>query len=226
MAADNLEPRTSNLEPAADARLLIAASEADANLFYATRFLAPDAFVFLWHGEEKILLMSDLELDRARSQAAVDKVFPIRAYEERAKRPGVERPTLVDALHELLKERSVRSVLVPGSFPIQHGDALRERGIHVQVKREPFWEERLVKSPVEVKAIADALRRTEAALDAAIAAIRRADVREGVLWWRGAVLTSEAVRRLIAGYLLESGLMAAHTIVAGGGDACDPHNEG
>lgn len=217
----DLEHRTT-----ADARLIIAASEADANLFYATRFLAPDAFVFLWHGTEKILLMSDLELDRARSQAAVDKVLPIRAYEERAKRPGVERPTVVDALHELLRERSVQSVLVPGSFPIQHGDALRERGIQVQVKREPFWEERLVKTPAEVKAIADALRRTEAALDAAIAAIREADVREGVLWWRGEILTSEVVRRLITVNLLESGLIAAHTIVAGGADACDPHNEG
>lgn len=226
MAAVNIEPRTPNLEPVTDARLIIAASEADANLFYATRFLAPDPFVLLWHGGEKILLMSDLELDRARSQAAVDTVLPIREYETRAKRPGLERPTLVDTLYELLTERKIRSVLVPGSFPIEHGDALRERGIQVQVKREPFFEERLVKSPAEVKAITDAMRRTEAAMDAAIVAIREADVREGVLWWHGAVLTSEAVKRLIARVLLESGLIAAHTIVACGQDACDPHNEG
>src|SRR5574341_940564 len=152
MPGVNLEPRTSNLEPATDARLIVAASESDANLFYATRFLAPDPFVFLWHGDEKILMMSDLELDRARSQAAVDRVLPTREYEERAKRTGVERPGVLDALHELLKERDVRSVLVPGNLPIEHGDGLREQGIHVQVKREPFFEERLVKSPAEVKA--------------------------------------------------------------------------
>ena len=217
----DLEHRT-----AADARLIIGASEAEANLFYATRFLAPDPFVFLWHRAEKILLMSDLELDRARSQAAVDKVLPIREYEERAKRPGVERPTVVDALHELLKERTIRSLLVPGSFPIEHGDGLRDRGIQVLVKREPFLEERLVKSPAEVKAITDAMRRTEAAMDAAIAAIREAEVRDGVLWWHGVVLTSEVIKRLIAGDLLDGGLIAAHTIVACGTDACDPHNEG
>ena len=44
----NLEPRSAIVEPSAvDARLIIAASETDANLFYATRFLAPDAFVFV-----------------------------------------------------------------------------------------------------------------------------------------------------------------------------------
>ena len=52
-------------EGTAEARLIIAASEADANLFYATRFLAPDPFVYLRHGQETILLVSDLELDRA-----------------------------------------------------------------------------------------------------------------------------------------------------------------
>lgn len=228
MAADNVEPQTSHLEPRpeADARLIIAASEADANLFYATRFLAPDPFVFLWHGAEKILLMSDLERDRARAQAAVDAVLPIRTYEERARQSGVERPGMLDALQELLKERRISRLLVPGSFPIEQGDGLRERGFRLQVKREPFFEERVVKSPAEVEAITQALRKTERAMDVAIGAIREAEVRDGALWWRGEVLTSEGLKRLIARELLDAGLVALHTIVACGEDACDPHDEG
>ena len=58
-----------------EALLLIACSEADSNLYYATRFLAPDPFVFLQVGTRKILLMSDLEIDRARAQARVDEVL-------------------------------------------------------------------------------------------------------------------------------------------------------
>ena len=146
----------------AEARLIIAASEADANLFYATRFLAPDPFVFLWHGDTKILLMSDLELDRARTQAAVDSVLPMRQYEERAKASGIERPTQADALWELLQDRQVKSALVPGDFPVEHADRLRQRGVTLVVKSEPFFEERLVKSPAEVQAITAALRHTEA----------------------------------------------------------------
>lgn len=210
----------------ADARLIIAASEADANLFYATRFLAPDPFVFLWHGREKILLMPDLELDRARVQAAVDSVLAIREYEDRARASGIERPTITDALWELLKERQVRSLLVPGSFPVEHADRLRGQGLTLHAKSEPFFEERLVKSPEEVQAIADAMRHAEAAMDAAIQAIHEAEPREGVLWWRGEVLTAEAVKRLIARQLLEDGLIAQHTIVACGEHACAPHNEG
>jgi Xaa-Pro aminopeptidase len=222
----NLERQTLNLEPRTDANLIIAASEADANLYYATRFLAPDPFVFLGHGAEKILLISDLELNRARAQAAVDSVLAIREYENRVKAAGTERPTVTDALFELLKERRVRSLLVPGSFPIEHADRLRGRGITIHVKSEPFFEERLVKLPREVQAIAEAMRRAEDAMHAAISAIRQAEMRDGVLWWHGEVLTAEVIKRLITRQLLDEGLIAQHTIVACGENGCDPHNEG
>jgi Xaa-Pro aminopeptidase len=229
-ATANRQPRTGNRQPAtanrASARLIIAASEADANLYYLTRFRAPDAFVFVSIGDEKILLMSDLEVDRARAQAQVDTVLRIRAYEDRAKAAGVARPRLIDAVSAFLEERGVRAVVVPGSFPIEHGDALRACGVEVQVRREPFVEERLVKTPAEVGYMAAAMRRTEAALDAAIDAIREADVVDGVLHWQGKVLTSEALKRLIAVRLLDDGMLAQHTIVACGDDACDPHNGG
>ena len=224
----NLEPRSAIVEPSAvDARLIIAASETDANLFYATRFLAPDAFVFvLTPTGEKVLLMSDLEVDRARAQAAVDTVLPIRHFEERAKASGVERPGILDSVCAFLAEREIRTVRVPGSFPIEYGDGLRERGVAVQVRREPFFEERLLKTADEVEAISRAMQRTEAAMDAAIGAIREAEVRDGVLWWRGTTLTAERVRRLISMTLIEDGLLAQHTIVACGEAGCDPHNEG
>jgi Xaa-Pro aminopeptidase len=225
MSSQSLGPGTSDPGPP-QARLIIAASESDANLYYATHFRAPDAFVFVWTRDDKILLMSDLEVDRARAQARVDTVLPIRTYEERAKASGIERPTVVDAVCAFFAERGIQRVVVPGGFPIEHGDALRARGIEVQVRREPFLEERLVKTPAEVEYIAKAMRGTEAALDAAIGAIREADVVEGELRWQGKVLTSEALKRLIATNLLDVGLLAQHTIAACGDAACDPHNEG
>jgi len=213
-------------EGTAEARLIIAASEADANLFYATRFLAPDPSVYLRHGQETILLVSDLELDRARAQAEVGQVLPLRAYEERARQAGVEQPGVVDALTELLRERQVCSLLVPGSFPLEHADKLRARGLTVTARPEPFFEARLCKSPAEIAAIQEAMRRTEAALDLAIRTIGEAEERDGVLWWRGRILTSERVKRIIARQLVDSGLIAQHTIVACGEQACDPHQEG
>ena len=123
-------------------------------------------------------------------------MLPIRTYEERAKAPGsTVRPSL-DSVCAFFAERGIHRVVVPGGFPIEHGDALRERAIEVQVRREPFLEERLVKTPAEVDAIARAMRRTEAALDTAIDAIREADVEDGVLRWKGQVLTSERVEAI------------------------------
>lgn len=211
---------------ASAARLIISASEHDANLYYATRFLAPDPFVFLWQGEEKVLLMSDLEVDRARAQAGVQKVLALREYEARARRPGLERPKLVDGVAELLRERGIAEVTVPADFPLAHADGLRERGFSVQAKPDPFFEERLIKSPQEVDAVAAALRKTEAVLGQAIEVIREADVRDGGLWRGGEALTSEWLKRFIATRLLEAGLHARGTIVASGEQGCDPHNEG
>ena len=41
-----------------------------------------------------------------------------------------------------------------------------------------------------------------------------------------AVLTSERIKQLINVKLMEQNCVAQHTIVAGGEQACDPHNEG
>jgi len=171
-------------------------------------------------------MVSDLELDRARAQARVGRVLALRGYEERAKQAGVERPGIVEAVLELLRERRVRSLLVPGSFPLEHADKLRARGMTVTAAAEPFFDARLRKSPEEIEAIRQAMRRTEAALDVAIQTIRDAEQRDGVLWWHGSILTAEAVKRIIARQLLDDGLIAQHTIVACAEQACDPHQEG
>ena len=64
----------------ADALLLCADSERNQDLYYATHFRAPDPFVFLWTRSGKILLVKDLELDRARRQARVDQVTLFHSF--------------------------------------------------------------------------------------------------------------------------------------------------
>ncbi len=58
-------------EEEADARLLIGASEADANIYYATRFFAPDPFVYVEVAGATYVMVSNLELDRAAPVGAV-----------------------------------------------------------------------------------------------------------------------------------------------------------
>ena len=58
-----------------NARLIVAASDTDANMLWATRLFAPDPFIFIQKGARKYLVMSDLEVDRAKDQASVDRVL-------------------------------------------------------------------------------------------------------------------------------------------------------
>ena len=210
----------------ARATLIVAASETCADLYYATGFLAPDPFVYVKVDGRSLILASDLEIDRARRQARVDEVWPLRRYEDRARDRGVGHPGMIEAAAEALRELGVEGVVVPAAFPVAHADALRARGWAVAARPDPFFETRARKTPEEVRHIAESQRRTEAALGEAIEAIRQADVRDGVLYREGEPLTSEAVKALLARRLLDLGCLARHSIVACGIDGCDPHHEG
>ncbi len=206
--------------------LIIAASETDSNLYYATRFLAPDAFVYLRDRGESVLLMSDLEMDRAKAQAKVDTVLSYTTYEERAKAAMSERPRTVHAVHQLLRERGIQAFDVPANFPIEYGDQFRGMGYAIAVRSEPLFPERVLKASYEVEAISAAQRAVEEAVASAMQTLRDADVRKGLLYADGEVLTSERIKQIINVKLMERDCVAQHTIVACGLDACDPHNEG
>ena len=57
----------------AKARLIVAASETDPDMLYATKFWAPDPFIFLERNGKRTLVLSDLEIDRGRKQADADE---------------------------------------------------------------------------------------------------------------------------------------------------------
>jgi Xaa-Pro aminopeptidase len=172
------------------------------------------------------MLMSDLEMDRAKAQAKVDTVLSYTAYEERAKAKSSERPRTVHVVRELLSERGIKELDVPANFPIEYADLLRGMGYAISARPDPLFPERVLKLPHEVEAISSAQRAVEEAVAAAMQTLRGADVRNGVLYVDGDVLTSERIKQIINVKLMERECVAQHTIVACGVDACDPHNEG
>ena len=209
-----------------EARLVIAASETDADMYYATRFLAPDPFIFLQIGAEKYLLMSDLERDRARSQASVDHVLALSGYEEKAKERDIETPSSIDILHEFLIEKNIEHLNVPRAFPVAIADDLRDRGYRVTFPKGAFWPERAIKTEAEIAHIRAVQQHAETAMDVAISLIRNADIRGNTLYHDSEPLTSELVKRHIQLTLMERDCTTNHIIVACGDQACDPHDEG
>src|SRR3972149_5853705 len=176
------------------ALLLIANSEVDANLYYATRFLAPDPFVFLQVGTRKVLLMSDLEIDRARAQARAGEVLSLSEYEGKA-RQRWQSPHLIDTVSLLLEGYGGSAVTVPATFPLEYGDRLREKGVTVTPRPDPFFPERLIKSEEEIAAITETQRHTETALEGALQVLKESRIAGERVLWRGKPPTGEDLKK-------------------------------
>jgi Xaa-Pro aminopeptidase len=203
-------------------KLIYAASPRSADMLYATGFHAPDAFLFLEHRGRKSIVLNDLEIDRGRREAEVDEVL---SASELAREFGSHSPAVLAA--GLLLRRKIRSVDVPSDFPLGPARVLEKAGLRVVPVEGHFWPERELKDQSELAAIGRATRLAAIGLERAVEVLRAAKiVRGGLLQWKGKPLTSEIVRAEADSTVLRAGGVPEGTIVAGGRQACDPHERG
>jgi len=181
-----------------EAVLIVSASETDANMLYATSFFAPDPFILLQYRGRKCLVMSDLEIDRAKKQAEVDQVLSLSLYQVRLRKIGTANPTTVDIVEMICHEKGIGSLAVPANFPALLADELRSKGFVLQVRKDPFFAARERKKAEEVKKIRDSLRVAELGLDAGIQALKKAKIgRNRYLYLDGSRLTSERLKTIV-----------------------------
>ncbi|SRR5579875_968138 len=209
-----------------DALLIIASTEISADLLYRTRFFVPDPIIFIEHRGKKLIILSDLELDRGKEESDVDEVLSLSEYRKKLPSRKRKRAGFTDIVNLVFRERGIKSALVPGDFPIKYADELRNLGYRIRYKEGLFFEERLKKTPEEVRFISDSLRKTERAMGRAIEMISSSKIRDGKLFLNGSPLTSEMVRGEINSELSRLGCTALNTIVACGIHSSMPHNRG
>ncbi len=207
------------------ARLLYSASETDADILYPTGFSAPDPFLFVQKGRTRIVVVSDLELGRARQQAQVDRVLSWSKIAASSARDGAGAPP-AEVIALALRRLGIRRVEVPRSFALGLAMELDSRGIRLELGPDPFWPEREIKQPHEVRAIELSLRAAEAGLLAGIETLRCCRIRNGWLWRDGRRFTAEDLRAAVNTRMMADGYIPAHTICAHGDQAVDPHEEG
>ena len=204
-------------------KLIYAASPQSADMMYATGFHAPDPFIFLEHRGKKTIVLNDLEIDRGRKQADVGEIL---SQSSLARAIGGQPPAAVIAAY-LLRRRKIRRVEVPSDFPLGFARALEKSGIRVTPVEGHFWPDRERKTARELAQIRSALGLAAAGIRRAAGVLRAAKIgRGGVLRWNGRVLTSELVRAEADAAVLRAGGVPEGTIVAGGRQACDPHERG
>jgi len=208
-------------------RLIVAASENDPDMLYATRFFAPDAFIFLEERGKRTLVLSDLEIDRARKTAQADEFVSYSALEKEVQGNQRKAPPYEKVLAHFLRKRGVRSAVVPASFPLGFAQELEASRIRLRTTNGLFWPEREAKTEAELKLMRQALQITEAGMARAMEVLGASKPGAAKkLMWSGKVLSSEVLRAEIDSAILRAGGLPANTIVAGGDQACDPHERG
>jgi Xaa-Pro aminopeptidase len=213
--------------PGMKSRLIIGSSEQDADLLYATKFFVPDDFIWLEHGGKSFAVMSPLEIDRAKRTARVDEVLSLAELETPLQKKLGRKPKTVEIVAALLKSKKIRTVEVHERFPSGYLEGLRTLGVRVNVSPQPFFPQRSIKTPREILQVERGLRLAEAGMARAFEILGEASVdsKKFIIWQRGR-LTSEILRGEIDAAIIKLGGLPARTIVAGGIQACDPHEGG
>ncbi|HUL50957.1 MAG TPA: M24 family metallopeptidase, partial [Candidatus Nitrosotalea sp.] len=210
-----------------DNLLMVADSERDADMLYAVRMFVPDPFIYVQLKGKCYVVMSDLEIDRARKQARHCRVLSWSHYRQKLKRSGVKSLGFAPVIRLLLREKRLKRILVPASFPHGLARELRRLRIKVKVKEGQFFPQREFKTADEIKKISAALMMAEVGLAEGIQVLKNARIaRDGRLIYHNVPLTSEKLRAIIEIAIIQAGGLAAHTIVAGGKQGCDPHEQG
>ena len=127
-------------------KLIVAASEYDADMLYATRFFAPDPFIFLERNGKRTLVLSDLEIDRAKKTAHANEFLSYNKFEREIQGTSKKAPAYEKVLAYFLRKRGVRSAVVPANFPLGYARELAANKIRLQPTNGLFWPEREAKN--------------------------------------------------------------------------------
>src|SRR5947207_12975502 len=120
-------------------RLIVAASETDADMLYATRFFAPDPFIFLEQNGKRTLVLSDMEMGRGRKQARADEFVSFNKLEGEVQGKSKKSPPYEKVLAHFLRKRGVRSKIVRLNFPLGYAPELAANKIPLQPTNERSW---------------------------------------------------------------------------------------
>jgi Xaa-Pro aminopeptidase len=206
--------------------LMVADSERDADMLYAVGVFVSDPIVYFRIDGHCHVVVNDVELNRMRKRARHCRVISYPQCLEKLGRKA-KQPGLAKVINFLLGERRVRKIFVPPNFPLGLARELRNYRIKVRVKKDGVFPQREFKRADEIKKISAALMMAEVGLAEGIQALKTSKIgRDGKLLYHGAPLTSEKLRGVIDTAILQSGGWTGRTIVAGGRQACDPHEPG
>ena len=179
------------------------------------------------NGERSVLILRDIEMDRAKQSARVDEVRCPADFQPDGGLSGDRETATAQAAAEYLRREGVTHVTADRSLPLIYAEFLSRAGIDVECDPERWILERRQKNAEEIEHIREAQRVTELAMRFACELVANADAnQDGVLYHEQAPLTSEIVRAKITHFLIDQDYSVSSPIVAGGPVGADCHDIG
>lgn len=208
--------------------LLYAASDKDADLLYLSRISIPDPFLAFRIRGKKIGIVNALEYSRTRKASALDTVLlkeDCLAQAEAALKLNEPISTAGKLVLWVMQRYAVKAFKIPPHFPSFLSLELLKQGVNLDVQ-DPLFPERLIKTPEELSALKLANKASAQGLKAAQTVLRASTIQGNRLYYEGKPLTSERLRAFVEKACLDAGAVSMGAIVAGGDQACDPHEKG
>src|SRR6476661_463006 len=113
--------------------LIVADSDHDADMLYAVRMFVPDPFIYLRVDGRSHIIVSDLEIDRAKKNSSHCRVLSLSHYQEQLRKSGLKKTGIAHVIRAALKEKRLKKISVPANFPHGLAKQLRDLGIKIKV---------------------------------------------------------------------------------------------
>lgn len=213
-------------------RMMAGIPTLNAGLYRSIRFLVGDPVVYLQvpasdGSVRSMLICRDIEMGRARQNAAVDDVGCPADFAPAEGLSGDRETATAQSAAEMLRRSGFQKVVVDRSLPMIYAEMLKRAGIGIECDTQWGVMERRRKDAQEIQMIRDAQRITEEVMQLACSTIARATANaQGILLHDGTPLTSERMRTMIDVWLLERDCSNPGSIVACGPIGADCHDHG
>ena len=207
--------------------------ESNLSLYHRIRFAVgdPTASIDLVRADgssERVLMIRDIEMDRAKQNARADRVVCPGDHKPKVWNEGDRELATAQSVAQCLIDHAISKVIVDRTLPEIYAQYMRERGLNVECDPMLGVMERRSKDDQELDALRAAQQLTEGCMRFVCELIVNANPnKEGVLHLDGSPLTSERIFPLIDLYFMERGASSPHgSIVAAGPVGGDCHDRG
>jgi Xaa-Pro aminopeptidase len=221
-------------EKGVEAMFLYSESFAEANMYYLTKFLAPDPFIFLKKvDDDPTIVINPMEYPRAQKESIVRDIRSYADYNfleiiKSAPDPKIGGLQFIASVAK--KELGVGTkIYVPPKFPTVIADALRKEGLTILPLFDVIEKARETKEPDEIDEIRSVQKINEKVTEEVVDIIADAEVdANGTLITRKdgrkKALTVHEVKSVFGHNFLDHGcVMEEEIIVACGPRGADPH---